>query len=79
MRYVCHYRPFPFFLIDDFQGNYRIDQEDGEPDPHVIDLNNELGKVDECMASSLPEPERLYVFYININQNIITHDDLRYI
>lgn len=43
------------------QGNYRIDQEDSEPDPHIIDLNNELGKADEVISATLPERERTYV------------------
>ncbi|THH09197.1 hypothetical protein EW145_g2188 [Phellinidium pouzarii] len=43
-------------------GNYRIDQEDSEPDPHIIDLNSELGTVDECIAVTLPEKERTFVF-----------------
>ncbi|CAK5280151.1 unnamed protein product [Mycena citricolor] len=42
-------------------GNYSIDREAGEPDPYVIDLNNELS---ECsvFVSSLPAKERQFVF-----------------
>ncbi|KAI5124169.1 hypothetical protein M0805_000977 [Coniferiporia weirii] len=43
-------------------GNYRIDQEDSEPDPHIIDLNSELGKADECVSATLPQKEQLFVF-----------------
>jgi len=43
-------------------GNYKIDQEDGDPDPHIIDLNNDLGKADESISSALPVKERLFVF-----------------
>ncbi|EJD03693.1 uncharacterized protein FOMMEDRAFT_81678 [Fomitiporia mediterranea MF3/22] len=43
-------------------GNYRIDQEDSEPDPHIIDLNSELGQADDCLSSTLPEKERLFSF-----------------
>ncbi|KAL5535762.1 SEC8 [Sanghuangporus sanghuang] len=43
-------------------GNYRIDQEDSEPDPHVIDLNTQLGQADECICTTLPEKEQRFVF-----------------
>ncbi len=45
-------------LILLLQGNYSMEQEAGEPDPHVIDLNNELGECDEFLSTSLPETAR---------------------
>ncbi|TFY68131.1 hypothetical protein EVG20_g3687 [Dentipellis fragilis] len=43
-------------------GNYRVDREVGEPDPHVIDLNIELGQCDDIIASTLPAKEQRFVF-----------------
>ena len=45
------------------QGNYRIEREAGEPDPHIVDLNTELGNLDTCLNAALPDVERQYVFY----------------
>ncbi|KAK7064373.1 Sec8 exocyst complex component-specific domain-containing protein [Favolaschia claudopus] len=43
-------------------GNYSIDREAGEPDPHVIDLNNELGECSDFATTCLPKPQRQFVF-----------------
>ncbi|KAK0465001.1 exocyst complex component sec8 [Desarmillaria tabescens] len=43
-------------------GNYSMEQEAGEPDPHVIDLNNELGECDEFLSTSLSETARRFIF-----------------
>jgi len=43
-------------------GNYHIDREAGEPDPHVIDLNTELGKCDDFMTTALPKKEQQFIF-----------------
>ncbi|TCD59885.1 hypothetical protein EIP91_011260 [Steccherinum ochraceum] len=43
-------------------GNYRIEQEATEPDPHITDLNVELGKCDEIVSRTLPLEERRFVF-----------------
>ncbi|KAI0068285.1 hypothetical protein BV25DRAFT_1793562 [Artomyces pyxidatus] len=43
-------------------GNYRIDREVGEPDPHVIDLNIELGEFDDIISTALPTPAQRFVF-----------------
>lgn len=40
------------------QGNYRIDREAVEPDPHIVDLNAELAKCDDFATSTLPQKER---------------------
>ncbi|KAK0208187.1 exocyst complex component sec8 [Desarmillaria ectypa] len=45
-----------------YRGNYSMEQEAGEPDPHVIDLNNELGECDEFLSTSLPETARRFIF-----------------
>ncbi|KAI8990488.1 Sec8 exocyst complex component-specific domain-containing protein [Trametes punicea] len=43
-------------------GIYRVEREATEPDPHVIDLNTELGNCDASLTSTLPEIERKFVF-----------------
>ncbi|THH28293.1 hypothetical protein EUX98_g5894 [Antrodiella citrinella] len=43
-------------------GNYRIEQEATEPDPHVTDLNIELSKCDEIISRTLAAEERGFVF-----------------
>lgn len=40
------------------QGNYCIEQEIGEPDPHIIDLNLELGEYHNIVSSTLPPREQ---------------------
>ena len=40
------------------QGNYRINREASEPDPHIVDLNAELAKCDDFAAATLPVKER---------------------
>jgi len=44
------------------RGNYCIDREAGEPDPHVIDLNTELGKCDDFLSTALPKKEQQFIF-----------------
>ncbi|KAJ7107607.1 exocyst complex component sec8 [Mycena crocata] len=43
-------------------GNYSIEREAGEPDPHVVDLNNELGECNDFASTCLPKRERQFVF-----------------
>ncbi|KAG7099005.1 hypothetical protein E1B28_000890 [Marasmius oreades] len=43
-------------------GNYTIDTEAGEPDPHIIDLNSELGECNDLMATHLPKSSRDFIF-----------------
>ncbi|GJE87574.1 Sec8 exocyst complex component-specific domain-containing protein [Phanerochaete sordida] len=43
-------------------GNYYIDQEVSEPDPHIVDLNADLVKCDDYTSSTLPTKERRFVF-----------------
>ncbi|KAI6007185.1 Sec8 exocyst complex component-specific domain-containing protein [Pisolithus albus] len=43
-------------------GNYQIDHEVGEPDPYIVDLNTELGKIDEHVISTLLQEEQDFVF-----------------
>ncbi|KII94197.1 hypothetical protein PLICRDRAFT_171865 [Plicaturopsis crispa FD-325 SS-3] len=43
-------------------GNYHIDREAGEPDPHIIDLNVELGKCNAFVSTALPKKEQQFVF-----------------
>lgn len=39
-------------------GNYNIDHEAGEPDPHIIDLNAEIGQCDDFISNTLPKREQ---------------------
>ncbi|KAI0936742.1 hypothetical protein AcV5_004806 [Taiwanofungus camphoratus] len=43
-------------------GVYRTESEVGEPDPHVIDLNVELGRCDDFTSTTLPQNERRFIF-----------------
>ncbi|KAH9857960.1 Sec8 exocyst complex component-specific domain-containing protein [Lenzites betulinus] len=43
-------------------GIYRIEREAAEPDPHIIDLNTEIGSCDASLTSTLPEVQRRFVF-----------------
>ncbi|KAJ6627103.1 Sec8 exocyst complex component-specific domain-containing protein [Mycena sp. CBHHK59/15] len=43
-------------------GNYSIEREAGEPDPHVVDLNTELGECNDFASTCLPKRERQFVF-----------------
>ena len=44
-----------------YQGNYNIDREVGEPDPHIVDLNIELGECDNIVSTTLPQKEQGFV------------------
>ncbi|KAJ7293405.1 exocyst complex component sec8 [Mycena rebaudengoi] len=43
-------------------GNYSIEREAGEPDPHVVDLNNELAECNDFVSTCLAKRERQFVF-----------------
>ncbi|KAI0654199.1 Sec8 exocyst complex component-specific domain-containing protein [Cubamyces menziesii] len=43
-------------------GIYRIEREAAEPDPHIIDLNTELGNCDASLTTTLPDLQRKFVF-----------------
>ena len=45
-------------LAVSIQGNYFIDNEAFEPDPHIMDLNAELAECDDRVSSTIPERER---------------------
>jgi exocyst complex component 4 len=52
------------------QGNYTTDREAAEPDPHIIDLNTELGQCDDFVSAALPKRKQQYastIFLINLN------------
>ncbi|GJJ09872.1 hypothetical protein Clacol_004096 [Clathrus columnatus] len=44
------------------RSNYELEKEPVEPDPHIVELNIEIGKCDDAAVASLPEQERLFVF-----------------
>lgn len=43
-------------------GNYCVDREIGEPDPHIIDLNVELGEYHDIASTTLPLREQKFIF-----------------
>jgi len=45
-------------LLTTLQGNYQLEQEPIEPDPHIVELNIEIGKCDDAAVASLPDKER---------------------
>ncbi|KAG9054799.1 hypothetical protein FS842_004091 [Serendipita sp. 407] len=42
------------------RGNYRVERDAGDPDPHIMDLNLDLGVCDDCANETLPPKERKY-------------------
>ncbi|CAG7847601.1 Probable exocyst complex component sec8 [Serendipita indica DSM 11827] len=44
------------------RGNYRVDRDAGDPDPHIVDLNLDLGVCDDCANETLPPKERRFLF-----------------
>ncbi|KAL0071792.1 exocyst subunit [Marasmius tenuissimus] len=55
-------RTFHYLDLAMRSGNYTIDTEAGEPDPHIIDLNNELGECNDFLATGLTRDARDFVF-----------------
>lgn len=53
-RLIFPYTTFQFLG----QGNYSIDREAAEPDPHVIDLNTELSECDDVFSTRVPKQAR---------------------
>ncbi|KAG8832176.1 hypothetical protein FRC17_001816 [Serendipita sp. 399] len=44
------------------RGNYRVERDAGDPDPHIVDLNLDLSVCDDCANETLPPKERKFVF-----------------
>lgn len=61
MKNCLHVKSNNIFLYP--QGNYRLEHEPIEPDPHVVELNIEIGKCDDAAMASLPERDRRWVHY----------------
>lgn len=53
-----HFPPLLNFHRLSLQGNYQLEHEPIEPDPHIVELNIEIGKCDDAVVASLPERER---------------------
>ncbi|KAJ3882708.1 exocyst complex component sec8 [Lentinula edodes] len=51
-----------YYLDLAMRGNYSLDGEAGEPDPHVIDLNNNLSECDDHISPSVPLNARRFIF-----------------
>jgi len=43
-------------------GNYYIEREVSEPDPHIVDLNNELGKCEGFLSNIVADREHQFIF-----------------
>ncbi|KAL1737539.1 Sec8 exocyst complex component-specific domain-containing protein [Schizophyllum commune] len=43
-------------------GNYHLEHEASEPDPHVNELNIEMGEIDDFASTALPKHERQFIF-----------------
>ncbi|KAF5374943.1 hypothetical protein D9758_000454 [Tetrapyrgos nigripes] len=50
------------FLDLAMRGNYSIDNEASEPDPHIIDLNDDLSECNDLVSIYLPKKARNFVF-----------------
>lgn len=46
------------------QANHKLDRDSVEPDPSLIELNNELGKCDEVTSAALAPMEHQFVYFI---------------
>ena len=44
------------------QGNYNLEREASEPDPHIVDLNIELTNCEGHLSTAVGEREHAYVF-----------------
>ncbi|KAE9408284.1 hypothetical protein BT96DRAFT_962930 [Gymnopus androsaceus JB14] len=51
-----------YYLDLAMRGNYFLDGEAGEPDPHIIDLNNDLSECDNLISPNLPPIARQFIF-----------------
>ncbi|KAJ4485935.1 Sec8 exocyst complex component-specific domain-containing protein [Lentinula aciculospora] len=51
-----------YYLGLAMKGNYSIDGEAGEPDPHIIDLNNDLSECDDLISPSVSPSARCFIF-----------------
>jgi len=51
-------------LVDQMarRSSYRIEREASEPDPYIMELNNDLAKCDDATSTALGEVERRFVF-----------------
>ncbi|KAF8578412.1 Sec8 exocyst complex component-specific domain-containing protein [Ramaria rubella] len=55
-------RAIHYLNLSILRGNYQLEHEPIEPDPHIVELNIEIGKCDDAAVASLPERERRFVF-----------------
>ncbi|KIY62642.1 exocyst complex component sec8 [Cylindrobasidium torrendii FP15055 ss-10] len=55
-------RAMHFLNLSMRYGNYSMEQEASEPDPHIVDLNLELAECDAYISSSLPPHARNFIF-----------------
>ncbi|KAF5385527.1 hypothetical protein D9757_005437 [Collybiopsis confluens] len=51
-----------YYLNLTMRGNYALDGEAGEPDPHIIDLNNDLSECDNLVSPCVPRSARQFIF-----------------
>lgn len=58
LRWLLEILNIPLLKI---QGNYNLEREASEPDPHIVDLNSELTKCEGDLSTAVGEREHVYV------------------
>lgn len=57
-----------------------MDHEVAEPDPHIVDLNSELGKCDDAVSSALaPRQQRSVIFVPSRCASFADEDTIRFV
>ncbi|KAJ4002503.1 exocyst complex component sec8 [Lentinula boryana] len=59
---TMYYLDLAMRILICLQGNYFLDGEAGEPDPHIIDLNNDLSACDDLISPRISPTARSFVF-----------------
>ncbi|CAJ0842913.1 15490_t:CDS:10 [Entrophospora sp. SA101] len=70
----CH--ALHFLDLATREGNYQLDYEAYEPDPYVIELNSDIVKFDESIASCLSAREHKFIFegLDSLMQNVLINN-----
>ena len=55
------------------QGNYNLEREASEPDPHIVDLNSELTKCEGSLSTAVGEREHACVFLATLLDLVQPH------
>ncbi|KAG8937024.1 hypothetical protein FRC02_008131 [Tulasnella sp. 418] len=62
MRLDIRCRAIHFLDLSVKEGNYLLDNDTGEPDAHIVDLNVELATCEDAVINILPEKQRRFIF-----------------